>query len=63
MTQALLNKSGENVSFIREDIERALFNMVDEMPQTRAAIALIVNGCGYLIKLTKNYEKFNWKFF
>lgn len=46
MVQALLNKSGENVCFIREDVERALMNMVEEMPQTRAAIALIVNGAG-----------------
>lgn len=44
MVQALLHKSGENVVFIREDIERALLNMIDYMPQTRAAISLIING-------------------
>jgi hypothetical protein len=48
MAQALLTKSGENVVFIREDIERALMNMIEEMPQTRAAIALITNGSKYV---------------
>ncbi len=47
MAQVLLTKSGENVVFIREDIERALMNMIEEMPQTRAAIALITNGSKY----------------
>ncbi|RWS17552.1 protein FAM179B-like protein, partial [Dinothrombium tinctorium] len=45
--QALLHKCGENVSFIREDIERALANMVEEMPQTKSVLALINGGANH----------------
>lgn len=44
IAQALLQKSGENVSFIREDIEKALNNMIEEMPQSRSAISIVNNG-------------------
>lgn len=44
MGQALLQKCGENVAFIREDIDKALKNMIVEMPQSKSAITLIVNG-------------------
>lgn len=44
MGQALLHKCGENVTFIRDDIDIALTNMIEEMPQTKSAITLITNG-------------------
>ncbi|KAI1302330.1 hypothetical protein HDE_02580 [Halotydeus destructor] len=44
MGQALLHKCGENVMFIREDIDKALSNMITEMPQSKSAITLIANG-------------------
>ena len=47
IVSSLLAKSAENVVFIREDIERALNNCCDEMPQTRTALALINGGSKY----------------
>ena len=44
MVAALLIKSGENVSFMRDDIDRALQHCAQEMPQTRTAISLIQAG-------------------
>ncbi|OTF82741.1 protein FAM179B-like protein, partial [Euroglyphus maynei] len=44
LTQALLHKVSENSVFIREDIDRALQLMIESMPQTRAALALITFG-------------------
>ena len=44
MVGSLLAKSAENVVFMREDIERALNNCLEEMPQTRTALALIHGG-------------------
>lgn len=49
MVSCLLAKSGENVVFIREDIERALMLCLEEMPQTRTALALIHAGAKYCI--------------
>lgn len=42
--QALLHKCGENIAFIREDIDKAISNMIEEMPQSKSAITLITNG-------------------
>ncbi|RWS29895.1 hypothetical protein B4U80_11286 [Leptotrombidium deliense] len=42
--QALVHKAGENIAFIREDIDKALANLVEEMPQTKSALALINSG-------------------
>ncbi len=62
MAHALLTKSGENVVFMREDIERALMNMIEEMTQTRAAIALVTNGSKYVncfFKVNSFFSKIN----
>jgi hypothetical protein len=62
MAHALLAKSGENVVFMREDIERALMNMIEEMTQTRAAIALVTNGSKYVnffFKVNSFFSKIN----
>ncbi|KAH9423399.1 hypothetical protein DERP_003678 [Dermatophagoides pteronyssinus] len=47
LTQALLHKVSENSVFIREDIDRALQLMIESMPQTRAALALITFGSSH----------------
>ena len=44
LTQSLLNKVGENSIFIREDIDHAINQMVESMPQTRAAVSLVTYG-------------------
>ena len=41
---ALLAKCGENVTFIKEDIERALNNLVDQMPQSKTVLTLVTGG-------------------
>ena len=50
LTQALLHKVSENSVFIREDIDRALQLMIESMPQTRAALALITFGSRFEIE-------------
>jgi hypothetical protein len=47
--QALLHKCGENVAFIREDIDKAISNMIEEMPQSKSALALILNGANHRV--------------
>ncbi|XP_074605139.1 TOG array regulator of axonemal microtubules protein 1 isoform X2 [Brevipalpus obovatus] len=44
---ALINKCGENASFIREDCERAIQSMIDEMPQIKSALVLIHYGSNH----------------
>lgn len=41
---ALLQKCGENITFIKDDIDKALMNMVDEMPQSKTVLALVNGG-------------------
>lgn len=41
---ALLAKCGENVTFIREDIDRALTNLIEEMPQSKSVLTLVMGG-------------------
>lgn len=44
IAQALLSKCGENIQFIREDIEKALDNFVTHMPPVRAALSIVHHG-------------------
>ncbi|XP_015791082.1 TOG array regulator of axonemal microtubules protein 1-like isoform X2 [Tetranychus urticae] len=44
---ALLAKCSENASFIREDCEKALMSMVEEMPQIKSALILIHFGANH----------------
>lgn len=41
---ALINKCVDSASFIREDCEKALTHMIEEMPQVRSALVLIHQG-------------------
>lgn len=41
---ALLQKCAENITFIREDIDRSLKNLVDEMPQSKTVLTLVNGG-------------------
>ena len=41
---ALLQKCGENITFIKDDIDKAIMNMVDEMPQSKTVLALVNGG-------------------
>ena len=41
---ALLQKCGENVTFIREDIDRSLTNLVECMPQSKTVLTLVNGG-------------------
>ena len=41
---ALLQKCAENVTFIREDIDRSLTNMVEQMPQSKTVLTLVTGG-------------------
>lgn len=44
IAQALLHKCSENTTFIRDDIDKALMALVDEMPQTKSILSLIHGG-------------------
>lgn len=44
IAQALLHKCSENTTFIKDDIEKALMSLVDEMPQTKSILSLIHGG-------------------
>lgn len=41
---ALLTKCAENITFIKDDIDRALTNMVEEMPQSKTVLTLVNGG-------------------
>lgn len=44
IASALLAKCGENVLFIRDDIDRALTNLIEEMPQSKCVLTLVTGG-------------------
>jgi hypothetical protein len=41
---ALLAKCAENIMFIRDDIDRALTNLIEEMPQSKSVLTLVNGG-------------------
>ena len=43
-TRVLLIKAGDSNSFIREDVERSLEHMVNNVTPQRAMLALITSG-------------------
>lgn len=44
LTKTLLAKGGESNNFIREDVDKALINMIDHVSSQRALLALISGG-------------------
>ena len=42
--QSLLHKCSENTTLIRDDIDKDLMAIVDEMPQTKSVLSLIHGG-------------------
>ncbi|CAL1537741.1 unnamed protein product [Lymnaea stagnalis] len=46
-TKTLLAKGGESNQFIREDVDKALCNMVDNVTPQRALLALLVGGASH----------------
>ncbi|XP_022236919.1 TOG array regulator of axonemal microtubules protein 1-like, partial [Limulus polyphemus] len=44
ITKTLLHKSGENVSFLREDIDRTLKYLVEGVSSQKAALAIVDGG-------------------
>ncbi|XP_076359297.1 uncharacterized protein LOC143251873 isoform X2 [Tachypleus tridentatus] len=47
ITKTLLNKSAENVGFIREDIDRTLKYLVEDVSTQKAALALVEGGASH----------------
>ncbi len=43
-TKVLLAKNGESNGFIRDDVERSLYSMVEKVTPQRAMMALIAGG-------------------
>ncbi|XP_067119800.1 TOG array regulator of axonemal microtubules protein 1 [Centruroides vittatus] len=44
IVQTLLHKTGESVGFIRDDIEKAMNNMIEEVSSNKAILAVILGG-------------------
>lgn len=44
IAQALLHKCAENTIFVRDDIDRSLTHLVEQMPQSKTVLALINGG-------------------
>lgn len=57
IAQALLHKCGENIQFIREDIEKSLENFIHYMPPVRAALCIIQHGTKYDISFNIHVHK------
>lgn len=47
VTSTLLNKSGETVGFIRDDIEKVMKHLVDNITPNKAALAIIAGGASH----------------
>ena len=49
MVKVLLHKGGESSVFIREDVERALAEMVSAITPSRCLVALVNGGLQYVV--------------